>query len=227
MSGSGTASKVAQASSFADPPRRPLTVIDPARKAKKLRQRQVVGTLGELPLYFIENRGQVDKRVHYYIQGSDKTVYFTSDGVTYALRRSHTQEASSGFRLATHTQMGQADFAAKTAAEGWAVKLDFVNADPNVLPKGLDPAGATISYFSGPKAERKTGLPTFASLVYEDLWPGIDLVYSGTVNQLKYTFLVKPKADPEQIELAYRGAETALSDTGLIEVTTPVGRIPG
>ena len=31
------------------------------------------GTLTQLPLYFIENRGQVDGRVGYYVQGQDKT----------------------------------------------------------------------------------------------------------------------------------------------------------
>ena len=30
-----------------------------------------------MPLYFVENRGQVDSRVAYYVQGSDKSIYFT------------------------------------------------------------------------------------------------------------------------------------------------------
>jgi len=42
--------------------------------------------------------------------------------------------------------------------------------------------------------------------MYEELWPGIDLVYTGTVNWLKYHFLVKPDTDPRQIRLAYRDA---------------------
>ena len=41
--------------------------------------------LDELPLYFIENRGQSDPRVAYYIQLADSGVYFTSEGVTFAL----------------------------------------------------------------------------------------------------------------------------------------------
>ena len=42
---------------------------------------------GKLPLYFIENRGQIDGRVAYYIQGSDKTIYFTAEGLTFTLSR--------------------------------------------------------------------------------------------------------------------------------------------
>src|SRR5262245_3059458 len=41
--------------------------------------------LGKLPLYFIENSGQEDPRVAYYLQGRDTAVYFTGDGVTFAL----------------------------------------------------------------------------------------------------------------------------------------------
>ncbi|HLP59946.1 MAG TPA: hypothetical protein VK186_13985, partial [Candidatus Deferrimicrobium sp.] len=40
---------------------------------------------GKMPLYFIPNKGQMDKQVYYYVQGKDKTVYFTPGGVTYSL----------------------------------------------------------------------------------------------------------------------------------------------
>ncbi len=48
--------------------------------------RQVaLDTFGKLPLYFIENQGQLDPRVAYYVQGRDTSVYCTSRGVTFAL----------------------------------------------------------------------------------------------------------------------------------------------
>ena len=40
---------------------------------------------GKMPLFFIPNHGQMDKKVYYYVQGKDKTVYFTSEGITYSL----------------------------------------------------------------------------------------------------------------------------------------------
>jgi len=43
--------------------------------------RHIRQALGQLPLYFVENQGQLDERVAYTIQGSDKTLYFTSEGV--------------------------------------------------------------------------------------------------------------------------------------------------
>jgi len=50
-------------------------------------QARVEQAFGKLPLYFVENQGQTDERVAYYIQGSDKTIYFTPEGVTFALTR--------------------------------------------------------------------------------------------------------------------------------------------
>lgn len=107
--------------------------------------------------------------------------------------------------------------------ERWALKLDFVGAKPAVMPHGQELTSAVISYFRGPASEWKTGLKTYASLIYPDLWPGIDLVYTGSARQLKYTFLVKPGADPGQIKLAYRGASAVVFDRGRLEVSTPVG----
>jgi hypothetical protein len=49
------------------------------------RQAQVRQSLSALPLYFVENKGQTDRQVAFYIQGSDKTIYFTPRGVTFAL----------------------------------------------------------------------------------------------------------------------------------------------
>jgi len=65
---------------------------------------------------------------------------------------------------------------------------------------------------------RRSAIPTSA--------PGIDRVYSGTVNRMKYHFLVKPGADPRHIQLAYRGATgVQVSDAGRLEVVTPLGNL--
>ena len=60
---------------------------------------QVLEAYGKLPLYFIENQGQLDARVAYYIQGRDKSVFFTPQGVTYALTGPGEQEAAAAPRV--------------------------------------------------------------------------------------------------------------------------------
>ena len=79
------------------------------------------------------------------------------------------------------------------------------------------------SWFKGPAGTNQTGISTFSNVTYRNLWPGIDLTYSGTVNRLKYQFVVHPGADLTQIRLAYRGAAVVLNDAGQLEVSTPLG----
>jgi len=154
-------------------------------------------SFGKLPIYFIENRGIYPDEVTYYVQGVNKTLFFTKDGVTFRL---------------------------KGKDRGWVVKLEFVGANPEVEPRGEDRQQAVFSYFKGPEKDWKAGLGTFCKVVYEDLWPGIDLVYRGTANQLKYEFVVKPGSDPGKIRLRYRGAmRVAVTESGGLRVETPVG----
>ena len=180
---------------------------------------RVTAMMGKLPLYFIENKGQIDERVAYYVQGGQDAIYFTKEGVTFGLTGEQGCGGGSCFakNLAGPQPMGR-----------WAVKLDFVGANSKTTVKGEAATSAKISYFKGPKETWKTGLATFGRVVYSDLWPGIDLVYEGDSGRLKGTFLVKPGADPSRIQLAYStgisGAQSvSLTKEGRIAVETPVG----
>jgi uncharacterized protein (TIGR03437 family) len=158
---------------------------------------RLIDRFGRLPLYFVENVGQTDRSVRYYIPGSDKSVFFTDRAVTTSLLRRDTTDR-------------------------WSVKLDFVDANPESHPEGLNEASARVSYFSGTPSHWKRGARTYNAIIYRELWPGIDLVYSGTSDRLKYTFHLKPGADPQRIRLAYRGADLKLLRSGELEVSTPV-----
>jgi hypothetical protein len=157
---------------------------------------------GKFPLYFIENRGQVGGDVSYYVQGRATTVYFTRRGVTFA-------------------------FSGSTLPAGrWVLKLDFVGGRRAATPVGEEKTGAVVSYFKGPRERWKAGIPTYAGVVYRNLWWGIDLTYSGSVDRMKYTFLVRPGADPKRIRLRYRGVTAVRQDeAGRLEVASPLGSI--
>ncbi|MCX6564566.1 MAG: SBBP repeat-containing protein [Candidatus Aminicenantes bacterium] len=181
---------------------------------------------GKMPVYFIENRGQMDERVAYYVQGKDKSLYFTSEGMTIALSgnemgkgRSKTPDLSGPIGREREREKIEA-----APESRWVVKLDFVDANPAARPTGVEKTEAVISYFKGKPEEWKTGLPTYSKIIYQDLWPGIDLLYSGTVDRMKYEFIVHPGADPSRIRLAYRGADSVeVTEEGRLAVTTPVG----
>ncbi len=177
----------------------------------------------QLPLYFIENRGQLDHQVAYYVQGKGASIYFAPTGATFVLRPG----VSSG-EMTAQLQRVALHAAPRTSPLDEAppdlLKLDFVGANPQVRPQGRDRTAAVISYFRGTQDQWQTGVPTYSNVVYPDLWPGIDLVYSGDNRRLKYTFVVKPGADPRQILLAYHGAtDLHRAHDGSLIVRTPGG----
>lgn len=160
-------------------------------------------TYGSFPLQFIPNRGQMDRRVDYYVQGLDKSIYFTAGGLTYVFR---------GGR------------AGRDASPRWIVKLEFRGADPGVKAEALEGSGTIVSYFEGVPDSPSAGLRACSKIVYRDLWPGIDLVYSGTFDRMKYEFEVRPGADPSRIGFIYRGAESlSLDRDGRLRIQTPAG----
>jgi beta-propeller repeat-containing protein len=168
----------------------------PGQQAPKADISRIKSSMGQLPLYFVENRDVYPDEVKFYVQGAHKTLFFTNDGITFRLK-------------------GQ--------DRGWVVKLDFVGAN-EVQPEGQSKQEAVFSYFKGSEKDWKAGLPSFSKVVYRDLWPGIDLVYTGTVNRLKYEFQVAPGADPAKIQLRYRGASSvATTGSGALRVSTPEG----
>ena len=124
-------------------------------------QRQVGEDYGKLPLYFIENQGQLDPRVAYYIQGGDKSIYFTGRGVTFALTGALTGDGDgkpasearvqpASYRgTGVASELGPQREAQSWERQRWVVKLDFVDANPNTQPVGQEPTDAVISYFKG------------------------------------------------------------------------------
>jgi hypothetical protein len=183
---------------------------------------------GKMPLYFVPNQGQVDAQVAYYLQGKDKTIYFTSEGLTYVLSErsvggeSVDKKTSAKERLLMNP--AEREFRSQKDQSRWTVKLDFVGANADVQPSGEEKTEAVISYFKGKPEDWKAGLPTYSRIVYRDLWPGIDVAYYGTADKMKYEFVVHPGSDPSLIRLAYRGVSTVeVNGEGRLEVRTPAG----
>ena len=183
---------------------------------------------GKMPLSFIPNKGQMDKQVYFYLQGKDKSVYFTSTGLTYALtgpaenQPDPRDEAKPGSPVEKREQRERELSQPSHPPARWVVKLDFVNARKGAKPECLEKSGTVVSYFKGKTAEWQAGLEAASKIIYRNLWPGIDLVYWGTVNKMKYEFIVHPGADPGQIKLAYSGAASVVENPkGQLEVHTP------
>jgi hypothetical protein len=85
------------------------------------------------------------------------------------------------------------------------------NATPSVI--GEDPLPGKVNYFLGNvPSQWHSNISTFGKVEYQQVYPGIDMVYYGTGQQLEYDFLVAPGADPSVIRLSFTGADSVAVD---------------
>jgi len=87
------------------------------------------------------------------------------------------------------------------------VRLRLVGADPKAKVIGVDELPGKSNYFIGNSPKKwRTNVPTYAKVKYQNLYPGVDLIYYGNQRQLEYDFVVAPGADPNRIGLQFHGA---------------------
>jgi hypothetical protein len=94
----------------------------------------------------------------------------------------------------------------KLLSGGTEFTLEFPGSK-TVIPQGEKPTGSLTNYFYGNDVSKwRTGLQDYALLRYDEIYPGIDLVYKVCDGNLKYEFAVSPYADPGNIRIYYTDA---------------------
>jgi hypothetical protein len=97
-----------------------------------------------------------------------------------------------------------------------ATSVQFVGANPQAVAMPEQPLAGQVSYFLGgrPGAPTEITVPTFGRVQYQNVYPGINLVYYSTQGQLEYDFVLQPGADPRAIALNVQGARSVAVDAG-------------
>jgi hypothetical protein len=135
------------------------------------------------------------------------------------------------FRAAFATTSFLADdgatLALKNDAARTTVRMQLLNANPQQRPVGDKPQTAFSNYYFGSDPEKwRTGVVRVAEVKYEQVYPGVDLVFYGNQRQLEYDFIVAPGADPHQIRLVFTGADVMkLDDNGDLLLATKGGEL--
>jgi hypothetical protein len=150
----------------------------------------------QLPMAFQPNLGQTDPSVHFLSHLSAGTLFFTSGEVVMSL----TEAVCRGEEV---------------------VRIRFIGANSAVQLTQSEALQGRVNYFIGnDPSQWRTNVPSYEHMTYKDIYAGVDLNYSGNVNNLKGTYVVAPGADPAQIHWRYDGAiETTLNSTGDLQVS--------
>lgn len=154
-----------------------------------------------LPLSFEINQGQTDAHVKALARGNGYVLFLTPAESVLVLS-------------------GQTDDPA-------VLRIQNVGANPAVRVTGVDRLPGTANYFMGNDASKwLRDIPTYSRVKYEDIYPGINLMYYGNQRELEYDFVVSPGADPGTIRFAVQGARGIHVDPdGDLVLETPHGAV--
>jgi hypothetical protein len=159
-------------------------------------QGRLLESYGKLPLSFEVNQGQTDSQVKFVSRGAGYTLFLTGDEAVFSLRKG---KGTVGALLASRQLQPTANA---------VLRMKLVKANRAARVIGTDELPGKSNYFIGNDPKKwRSNVPIFAKVRYENIYPGIDLVYYGNQRQLEYDFVVTPGADPRRIEFDVRGAE--------------------
>lgn len=138
---------------------------------------------------FFENKGQFkDDQIKYVLRRKGLDVVLGATEFTYIQRYSTFSDEGT-----KHHQ----DF----------IQISLIGAHPKNVT-GLEPGGDVHNYMisNGPFLD----VHHYEKVVYNDVYPGIDMLFESFAPHadqasVKYSFIVHPGADPNQIKLAYSG----------------------
>ena len=152
-----------------------------------------------LPFGFEPNRGQTDARVDFLARGAGHAAFLTAGEAVVVL----TGPDSTGVALRT----------------------TFPGANRRPRVTGLEELpGKANSFVGKDRAARQTDVPRYAKVRYSQVYPGIDLHYSGDQGRIAYEFVVHPGADPTRIRLGWEGVDSLAVDArGDVVLHTAVG----
>src|SRR5229473_900941 len=159
--------------------------ITPVRDPK-IPQLQRISAIS--PLRFEPNVGQAGPEVRYIARGSGYMLLLAGQEAVMVLPSDSSSPSQVRMKLVG---------AASTSA----------SQPENLLP-------SVSHYYIGDDPNKwHPNVPNYERVKFDHVYPGIDLVYYGNQQRLEYDFVLRPGAEPNQIRLAYSGADSMHLDS--------------
>ncbi|MBE0642902.1 MAG: hypothetical protein IH600_02375 [Bacteroidetes bacterium] len=164
---------------------------------------------------FVDTHGQPCSEIQYTAKLPGASVYLRPDGISTVLVQNGKDDPVSELSVSTRsgTRYCRVD-----------MTLLGCNAASRLSPR--EQADGVVNFYSTRYPEGLRGVREFHRVVYEEIYPHIDLEVFAAEGRLKYNFIVHPGGNPQQIRMLYDGADdiTVAADGSLV-ITTPLGNI--
>ena len=178
--------------------------LNPSASASDARA-QAISMIASLPLIFEPNLGQANldpanPRARFIARGSGYALFLGFQGATLALHSTKSETSE-------------------------ALQMNLVGA-ADAAPVATDSLPGKSNYILGNHPSRwRTNVPQFARVRYENVYPGINLVFYGNQGHLEYDFQIAPGADPTQAQLEFQGAKGLSVEDGALVIQAENGSL--
>jgi hypothetical protein len=197
---------------------------------------QVKGTkaspsrFGDLLLSFEANKGQTAKEVKFLARGKGYSLFLMPESFVVSLRNPgaggdiHDALAENGI---PSQDGGRSKINGTEGGKDALVRVSLVGANRNARATGVEKLSGTANYFIGNNPQKwAANIPTYARVRFEQVYPGVDLVYYGNQRELEYDFIVAPGGDTKRIRLKLGGTSHIQVDgQGNLQIETPYGPV--
>jgi beta-propeller repeat-containing protein len=188
-------------------PAQSLSAVTPAARAR------IQASYAALPLAFEANEGQTDPQVKYLARGNRYTLFLTPADAVFSFESVGKQRPLPGndSRQISEAKNSRPHPAREDARSVIHMRLAGANPKPGIV-HGETLAGVT-NYFVGNDTKKwHSNVPQYSAISYDNIYPGVKMVFHGQQRQLEFDFVVAAGADPARIGLAFSGARRRSTD---------------
>jgi hypothetical protein len=174
----------------------------------------VLKSYGALPTSFEMNQGQADRTVRFLARGQGYTILLQPSEALLALQspRQDTRVPERAGELPRPPYR--------------VLKMRIERANLSAPATGLHRLPGISNYFIGNDPSRwHTHIPTYEKVQFENVRPGVNLVYYGNQRQLEYDFVLSPGVRPESLRLSFEGSDATVDEQGDLVFTSTGGKI--
>ncbi|MBI2268885.1 MAG: SBBP repeat-containing protein [Bacteroidetes bacterium] len=209
----------------------------PSEKGKS----QVTGSLRGSGMCFTPNKGQIADMngkacpdVLYKGNGAGADIYLRKTGISYVYSNLneviHEVEEDiedlikAGKLNETDEEKKKNELLLKESVKVHRVDMDFYSANTNIHTTEQEEVDGYVNYYYSYCPQEITNVHQYNKVTYKNIYDNIDVVYYGDKKTgVKYDIIVQPHADPNQIKLYWKGAESIhLNREGNLVIKTSI-----
>ncbi len=171
---------------------------------------------------YTQNIGQWESNIHYKSQIKSGAFFLESEKITLviedqtAINRLIQYKNSSNFLPPSSPPVDP-------VIKAHSLQMQFINCNKNCSFSEEDEYADYSNYFIGNDPSKwKSFVKSYQSIIYNQLYPGIDLKVYSNNHYFKYDFIVSPRSDVDQIQIAYHGAEGLSLSKGNLIIKTSI-----